>query len=464
LLPLFKIAKAMTQENLIQKYNVPAPRYTSYPTVPFWDQEVPEQSRWMQVVRRTFEETNQEKGISLYLHLPFCESLCTYCGCNTRITKNHSVEQGYIDLILQEWEIYLQAFPRTPIIRELHLGGGTPTFFSPANLRQLLMRILDRAVLHPDHEMSFEGHPNNTSREHLQELYDLGFRRVSFGIQDFDEKVQRTINRLQPFENVQRVTEEARSIGYTSVNYDLIYGLPFQTLATVAETIQRVAELRPDRIAFYSYAHVPWIKPGQRGFSESDLPDNAEKRSLYELGLTRFKELGYTDIGMDHFALPGDALYQAFQEKKLHRNFMGYTTCQTDLLIGLGTSSISDAKYAYLQNQKKLEDYRKGLAGNNLPILKGHFLTEQDAQIREAILQVACKGVVDLDPDLLDQLPEEAREELVQMEREGIISLAGHKLQVTEQGKAFTRNICMVFDLRLREKNVSGERVFSKAI
>lgn len=451
----------MTQVELIQKYNVPAPRYTIYPTVPFWDQETPAQDRWLQVARQTFEESNQEKGISLYLHLPFCESLCTYCGCNTRITKNHTVEQGYIDLILQEWELYLQTFPRTPIIRELHLGGGTPTFFSPQNLRQLLMRLLDRAVLHPDREFSFEGHPNNTTKEHLQELYDLGFRRVSFGIQDFDEKVQRIINRLQPTANVKRVTEEARAIGYTSVNYDLIYGLPFQTLATVAETIAKVAELRPDRIAFYSYTHVPWIKPGQRGYSESDLPDNKKKRSLYELGLEKFKALGYTDIGMDHFALPGDVLYQAFQEKKLHRNFMGYTTCQTDLLIGLGTSSICDAKYGYLQNQKKLEDYRKGLARNNLPILKGHFLTEQDQVIREAILRIACKGEVDLDPALLDLLSEQAREELVQMEQEGIISLAGHKLQVTEQGKAFTRNICMVFDLRLREKKVSGERVFS---
>jgi oxygen-independent coproporphyrinogen-3 oxidase len=257
---------------------------------------------------------------------------------------------------------------------------------------------------------------------------------VSFGIQDFDEKVQRTINRLQNFENVQRVTEEARAIGYTSVNYDLISGLHFQTLATVSKTIQRVAELRPDRIAFYSYAHVPWIKPGQRGYAESDLPDNTEKRNLYELGLEKFKELGYTDIGMDHFALPGDALYQAFQDKKLHRNFMGYTTSQTDLLIGLGTSSISDARYGYLQNQKKLEDYRKGLAGNNFPIVKGHFLTEQDQRIREAILKIACKGSVDLDPDLLDLLPEEAREELVQREQEGILSLAGHQLRVMEQG------------------------------
>jgi oxygen-independent coproporphyrinogen-3 oxidase len=452
----------LTKEDLIQKYNVPAPRYTSYPTVPCWDEQIPDESQWLQVVQRTFQETNKEKGISLYIHLPFCESLCTYCGCNTRITRNHGVELGYIEAVLKEWEIYLQCFGEKPVIRELHLGGGTPTFFSPENLEHLLKRIFRNATIHPEHEFSFEGHPNNTTTAHLQVLYDLGFRRVSFGIQDFDEKVQKTINRIQPFENVQRVTEAARKIGYVSVNFDLIYGLPFQSLASVENTINKVGLLMPDRIAFYSYAHVPWIKPGQRSYTEKDLPDDVNKRALYELGLKKLKALGYTDIGMDHFALPGDALYLAMQNKTLHRNFMGYTTCQTDLLIGLGTSSISDAKYAYLQNFKKVEEYKESIADGYLAVYKGHFLSEEDLLIKESILNIICTGELLWTRELKNVL--QSLHELSQMEQEGLIVLSDEGLQVTDVGKAFVRNICMVFDRRHHEMNYRKEQVFSKAI
>ncbi|MFD2512480.1 oxygen-independent coproporphyrinogen III oxidase [Pontibacter locisalis] len=452
------------QEFLIQKYNVPAPRYTSYPTVPFWDKEIPDTKRWLQVVKRTFEESNATKGISLYLHLPFCEVLCTYCGCNTRITKNHSVEEGYIDAILAEWQLYLNQFTEKPVIRELHLGGGTPTFFKPENLRKLLEGIYAGSELHSEKEFSFEGHPNNTTTAHLQTLYDLGFRRVSYGIQDFDPKVQLTINRIQPFEKVKHVTDEARRIGYESVNFDLIYGLPYQTQQSVSETIDKVAELMPDRIAFYSYAHVPWVKPGQRSYSDKDLPDNAEKRALYELGLQKFKALGYSDIGMDHFALPEDTLYKALQQKELHRNFMGYTTCQTDLLIGLGTSSISDAKYGYFQNLKKVEAYKEAVLGGELAVLKGHFLTEEDLMLKEAILSIACKGQLILGKKLKALLPYDAFIELNKMEEEGLIRLSENELSVTALGKAFTRNICMVFDLKLRNNEPAEQQIFSKAI
>ncbi|WP_439880116.1 oxygen-independent coproporphyrinogen III oxidase [Pontibacter sp. MBLB2868] len=452
------------QEHLIQKYNVPAPRYTSYPTVPYWNKDVPEAKHWMEVVKHTFDESNATKGISLYIHLPFCEVLCTYCGCNTRITKNHSVEEGYIHAILSEWRLYLEQFTERPIIRELHLGGGTPTFFKPENLRYLLEGIYEGAILHPQKEFSFEGHPNNTTTAHLQTLYDLGFRRVSYGIQDFDPKVQITINRIQPFENVKHVTEEARRIGYDSVNFDLIYGLPYQTQQSVSETIDKVAELMPDRIAFYSYAHVPWVKPGQRSYSDKDLPDNAEKRALYDLGLQKFKALGYTDIGMDHFALPQDALCKALQQKELHRNFMGYTTCQTDLLIGLGTSSISDAKYGYMQNLKKVETYKEAVLNGELAVLKGHFLTEEDLLMKEAILDIACRGELSITSQLLALLPGDAFEELNQMQDEGLIELSDKALKVTRLGRAFTRNICMVFDLKLRQSEPSEQQIFSKAI
>ncbi|WP_068839850.1 oxygen-independent coproporphyrinogen III oxidase [Pontibacter akesuensis] len=452
------------QERLVQKYNVPAPRYTSYPTVPFWDNEKPAADKWMQMVQRTFAESNAEKGISLYIHLPFCEALCTYCGCNKRITKNHKVEGGYLEAVLKEWDLYLQQFPEKPVIRELHLGGGTPTFFSPENLSLLLEGIYAGAELHPEKEFSFEGHPNNTTTEHLQTLYDLGFRRVSYGIQDFDLKVQLTINRFQPYKNVKHVTDEARRIGYDSVNFDLIYGLPYQTLQSVGETIDKVAQLMPDRIAFYSYAHVPWVSPGQRSYTDKDLPDNVEKRALYELGLQKLTALGYTDIGMDHFALPHDPLYKAMQQKELHRNFMGYTTCQTDLMIGLGTSSISDAKYGYMQNLKKVEDYEAAVNRIELGIFKGHFLTEEDLRIKEAILQIACNGELELEEQLIAILPADTFAALEEMEEEGLVLLGNNKLIVTPNGKAFIRNVCMVFDLRLKRNVPSELQVFSKAI
>lgn len=454
----------MTHDALIRKYNVPAPRYTSYPTVPFWDKELLSMESWLRIAEKTFRESNREKGISLYLHLPFCESLCTYCGCNTRITKNHKVEEGYIAALLAEWQLYKDRFKEKPLIRELHLGGGTPTFFSPANLQLLLKGLLRDTVLHPSHDFSFEGHPNNTTPEHLQALYDLGFSRVSFGIQDLDPKVQTAIHRVQPFENVQAVTEAARKIGYQSVNFDLIYGLPFQTETSMANTIDRVALLMPDRIAFYSYAHVPWIKPGQRGYSEADLPDNEGKRRLYELGKSKFLALGYKDVGMDHFALPGDALCLAAENQKLHRNFMGYTVCNTELLIGLGTSAISDAKYAYMQNEKVVEKYRDCVLKGELARLKSHRLTEEDMVIRECILKLLCTGRVSLNGPLLNVLPTEAKNQWQVMEEEGLVILSDSLLEVTETGKAFIRNIAMVLDAKLRQGKPALESVFSKAI
>lgn len=261
----------MTDTNLIQKYNVPGPRYTSYPTVPYWNENNFTIESWLSSLQKSFLESNTKEGISLYLHLPFCESLCTFCACNKRITKQHNVETPYIEAVLKEWMLYVNLLPEKPIIREIHLGGGTPSFFSPDNLRFLLENILSEAIVHPDKEFSFEGHPNNTTYDHLKTLYDLGFRRVSFGVQDYDPEVQKAIHRMQPVENVKEVTEIAREIGYDSISHDLVFGLPFQNLDKVINTIKITESLHPDRIAFYSYAHVPWIKGvGQRGFKEEE--------------------------------------------------------------------------------------------------------------------------------------------------------------------------------------------------
>lgn len=449
---------------LIKKYNVPVPRYTSYPTVPLWNKEIISADGWMGIVKKSFIESNQEKGISLYIHLPFCESLCTYCGCNTRITKNHKVEEGYIEAVLSEWQMYLEQFDEKPVVRALHLGGGTPTFFSPDNLQYLLNGILEPAIVPQHHDFSFEGHPNNTTEAHLQVLFDLGFRRVSFGIQDLDLKVQLAIHRIQPFKNVATVTEVARKIGYTSTNFDLIYGLPFQTPDSVASTIDKVLQLMPERIAFYSYAHVPWMKPGQRGYSEADLPDNEEKRKLYEIGREKFIAHGYKDIGMDHFALPNDALCFAAENKRLHRNFMGYTDCNTDLLIGLGTSAISDAKYGYMQNEKVVETYKIHVLKKELAIFKSHTMSDEDLLIRQHILRLLCTGSLCFDDALLKILGMEAMHQFFVMQDEGLIALSERKLQVTAKGEAFIRNIAMVLDVRLRQSKPASEPVFSKAI
>ncbi len=455
----------MTREELIKKYNVPAPRYTSYPTVPYWDAVQSEPQQWLDVVAKTFAETNDTLGISLYIHLPFCESHCTYCACNKLITKSHAVEEPYIEAVLKEWKMYLDAFGGTPNLRELHLGGGTPTFFSPQNLERLLSTILAGANLHPKHEFSFEGHPNNTTYEHLTTLYNLGFRRVSYGVQDLDESVQRIINRIQPFETVERVTNEARQIGYTSVNFDLVYGLPRQQIKNVEYTIEQVSKLMPDRIAFYSYAHVPWLKTGQRKFTDADLPTDAEKRALYEIGKQKLMAIGLMDVGMDHFAKPNDQLFIALNEKRLHRNFMGYTTSQSQLLIGLGASSISDAKYAFAQNEKEVNQYREVITETGYPVTRVHFQTDEDLIIRQAILSISCHGELYLSDALKNVLPTQAMETLYQMVSENIIEFDGTHLKLTPDfGKMFLRNVCMAFDARLHRKQKSDKPMFSKAI
>lgn len=453
-----------TPAELLRKYDVPTPRYTSYPTVPFWNTDKFSTQKWFNTVRTTFDESNDTKGISLYIHLPFCESLCTYCACNKRITRHHGVEISYIRSLLKEWSDYITIFGRKPIIRELHLGGGTPTFFSPANLKWLVSYLLEEGVVHLENEFSFEGHPNNTSAAHLQTLFDLGFTRVSFGVQDLDPKVQKTINRIQPFENLENVTLHSRSIGYKSVSFDLIYGLPHQTPVTIENTIRNVLALRPDRISFYSYAHVPWVSPGQRGYGEADLPNEVQKRELYEKGRELLRENGYEDIGMDHFSLPHDALFRAQARGRLHRNFMGYTQSETDLLIGLGASAISDAKYAYAQNLKKVEDYSAKVAGGHLPVFKGHIMDEEDLQAKEAILEIACSGMISR--TALERFGDaETMNTLKMMTAEGILAHHADKFQVTQRGRAFIRNICSVFDQRLKLNRTHCDTpLFSKSI
>ncbi|NER14842.1 oxygen-independent coproporphyrinogen III oxidase [Leptobacterium flavescens] len=450
---------------MIRKYNVAGPRYTSYPTVPYWDNAAFSLKKWKENLKRSFEESNEKEGISLYIHLPFCESMCTFCGCNKRITKRHDVEDPYITSVIKEWLMYCDLFGRRPLIRELHLGGGTPTFFSPENLEKLIRGILRKSNVAPDAEFSFEGHPNNTTKEHLKALYNLGFRRVSYGVQDYDKKVQTAINRVQPFENVKRATEEAREIGYTSIGHDIIFGLPFQTEEAVTDTILKTKELMPDRLAFYSYAHVPWIKGnGQRGFKDEDLPGPEQKRNQYENGKKLLAEVGYAEIGMDHFALKTDSLHKAMTNGTLHRNFMGYTTSGSQLMIGLGVSSIGDSWYAFGQNVKSLEEYHHLVKNNIFPIYRGHVLSEEDCIIRKHILNLMCRFRTSWSEDEL-YFPQikDILVKLQEMETDGLIEIDTNEIRISEKGRPFVRNVCMAFDMLL-QRNKPETQLFSMTV
>mgnify|MGYP003749408007 CR=1 FL=1 len=451
----------MDHKSLISKYNVAAPRYTSYPTVPFWEHEDFSESEWKNNVIARYNQSKAQ-GLSIYIHLPYCENLCTYCGCNTRITKNHKVEEPYIDSLLKEWEMYRQLLGEERLlIQEIHLGGGTPTFFQPENLQRLISGILQGNRKTEDASFSFEAHPANTTREHLQTLADLGFKRLSLGIQDFDERVQFVINRHQTIEDVSRVMAEARAIGYDSINFDLIYGLPLQTIESVKMTIEASLAMSPDRISFYSYAHVPWLKPGQRRFTEMDLPVGEDKLNLYKLGKTMIQEAGYEDVGMDHFAKREDALFLANANGTLHRNFMGYADRYTPLMIGLGVSSISDAWTAFAQNVKTVEEYHQLIQEGKLPVFKGHLLDQEDVLIRQYILDMMCRGVVNLQP--ASTLNERILQRLQPLQDDGLVVINGLNITITVIGKSFLRNVCMTFDERL-QRSKERENLFSQAI
>lgn len=445
----------------IKRYGIAAPRYTSYPTVPYWDTQTWDASQWRAHVRERFGHT-MGQGISLYVHLPFCETLCTYCGCNTSITKNHGVEAPYVDTVLAEWKLYRRLFPAASVpVSELHLGGGTPTFFAPEQLGRLVAGLMDGAHQVAGGAFSFEAHPANTTARHLQVLFDAGFRRLSLGIQDFNPEVQRLINRRQTEADVLRVMADARRIGYTSVNFDLIYGLPSQTPARLLSTVEKALVMKPDRISFYSYAHVPWMKPGQRRYTEADLPKGRGKLLLYQLGKARITQAGYQEVGMDHFALPHDALCEAAKGGWLHRNFMGYTDRYTPLLIGLGVSSISDSWTAFAQNAKSLEAYRAMVDAGQLPVCKGHVLSGADLAVRQYILDMMCRGGTVL------KVPGEQSSailhRLAPLLDDGLVTWDGARVRVTSQGKAFLRTVCMAFDERLHEKQ-HAQPTFSNAL
>lgn len=454
-----------TEKDLLRKYDVPGPRYTSYPVIVYWDAQ-PTAVEWIQSVAASLAATGEETGAAIYVHIPFCRSLCTYCGCNSRITCNTSLGSAYVDTVLKEWEIYRRELQLSRPMRltELHLGGGTPTFLSASELDRLISGILAHVEQTPDSEYSVESDPRVTEKEQLEVLYRLGFRRLSLGVQDFDLRVQRTVNRVQSEEQVRLITESARAIGFDSINYDLIYGLPFQTLRSIAYTINAVNQLRPDRIAFYSYAHVPWVKPGQRHFTADDLPSGDEKRALYEFGRRLLEEAGYCEIGMDHFALESDSLWRASVAGKLHRNFMGYTSRLVSPLIGLGVSSISDSWTMFVQNEKQLEAYEQRVRRGEIPIFRGHLLNHEDIVLRRHILNLMTRFETDWEKSDF-HLPylEDIDAKLAEAKSDGLVRLEGKRCEITPRGKPFLRNVCMAFDARLASK-APETQIFSRTV
>jgi oxygen-independent coproporphyrinogen III oxidase len=435
----------MLSKEIIEKYNVQSPRYTSYPTILDWNQPELDVERFKKTLSSTLHQ-NPDRKVSVYIHLPFCESLCTFCGCHKHITKNHQVEEPYIAALMKEWDMYRDLIGEDMEVEELHLGGGTPTFFSAEHLKVLIEHITKNRAEKVHY--SVEGHPNHTSEEQMQLLYDLGFRRISFGVQDYDPIVQKAINRIQSFEQVKLVTDLARKIGFTSVSHDLVFGLPLQTMEAMKKTVANTLQLRPDNISLYSYAHVPWVKgTGQRGFSEEDLPTGEEKRLLYEYAKNALIQAGYEEIGMDHFGLPTEPMTIAMHNKTLNRNFMGYTTAKTERLIGLGVSAISEYPFGYAQNVKSVKEYHQAIENEELPVFKGHFHSLRDQAVKKHIKSLMCNFETEYCPSSwIAENEIKFSDSFNEFVRDGIIEKTDNSIRITDDGRPFVRNVCMTID------------------
>lgn len=398
----------------------------------------------------------------MYIHLPFCESHCTFCGCNTITTNKHDVEGPYCEALLAEMGIYLRRVPelRRKPVRQLHLGGGTPTFFKPEMLRKILEGLLEGLTIDASRfDASIEVNPRFTATEHLTMLRELRFKRISIGVQDLNPEVQKTIGRRQSREVTEKVLYEARLLGFESVNFDLIFGLPSQTPETMAETASETVKLRPDRIALYSLALVPWIKPAHKKLVDS-APKGMEKRRLYEISRETFLSAGYIEIGMDHFALPSDSLALAIEARTLHRNFMGYTDMRTDFLLALGISSISQSPGCFHQNMKELGAYQERVMAGHPATTRGHVLTPEDRARQRQILSLMTRFEVEFESK---EQKDSVSEILKPLLDDGLIEINDLEIHITKAGRPFLRNVCMAFDERLKRKSPET-RVFSQAV
>ena len=452
-------------EEFLAKYNRPGPRYTSYPTAPVWD------DKFHQADLEEFLHNAESAAtpLSLYMHLPFCESLCLFCACNVVIQKDKKAAIPYLESLKAEISHVGQFVSRQREVVQFHWGGGTPTYLSPAQLQDLFGHTRERFSFAPNAEIGIEVDPRVTTHEHLATLRTLGFNRLSMGIQDFTPEVQKTINRVQPFELTHDLIVEARRLGFDSVNVDLIYGLPYQTAASFAETIDKVLELNPDRIAMFSYAHVPWLRK-QQGAFQGHLPEGMEKFHIFKTGVRKFTDAGYLYIGMDHFARSGDELAIAQTNRTLHRNFQGYTTKAGADLYGMGVSAISSIGEAYAQNDRALATYQSAVAERGLATMRGYRLNYDDLLRREVITKLLCHTVVrkrEIENTFQIRFDDYFHGELAElraMRDDGLVLLSDDEMRVTPLGRIFIRNLAMPFDRYLREQKMDSRPLFSKTL
>jgi oxygen-independent coproporphyrinogen-3 oxidase len=454
-------------KRLLEKYNIAGPRYTSYPTVPAWSESVgPAQ------YRQSLASLKDAEPLSLYFHLPFCERLCHFCGCMQVITKDHGRSRPYVNTILEELSQVRTLLPSTlGRVGQIHFGGGTPNFLQPEEMADLMQAIRHHFSVDLDAEIAIEMHPRTSTRAFCDKIKKLGFNRISLGVQDFDPLVQKLIHRDQSYEQTAEMVSYLRSLGFDSFNFDLIYGLPGQTMEGWEETLQKVWGLKPNRLAVYSYAHVPWIRPVQRSFKEEDLPSPELKLRLFERAYLFFREQGYHPIGMDHFALPEDDLAKATSQGGLHRNFMGYSTRADAHQVGFGVSAISYVGGNYFQNAKDLPGYEARIAARELATHRGCLLSQEDALRRDLIMELMCQGRVEI-PRFEKRwginFPEKFSEELSRLQplmADQLVSLAPQTLETVGLGHLFLRNIAMVFDPYLGDiRKKSSHPTFSKTV
>ena len=449
---------------MIQRYNRPGPRYTSYPTVPVWK----EGEFANDYTASLHKEGQNEQPLSLYVHIPFCQQLCTFCGCNKYITNNQNIVEKYLTALEQEIAGVAERLGQRKELAQIHFGGGTPTFLNPEQLSRVVEMIVSRFDALEDCEWAFEANPRVTTTKQLEVLYELGFRRVSFGVQDLDPAIQRAINRNQTAEQSWETLETARSLGYKSINLDLVYGLPLQTQHGFRKTLEEVNKMRPDRLAVYSFAYLPGMfKTHERAIKEKDLPTPEEKINIYLEAINFFAEAGYVMIGMDHYALPEDELAQALKNRTLHRNFMGYTTLHNMAQIGVGVSAISDFGDSYWQNTKELDQYMEETVNNKLIPRRGLLLEKEDQLRRKVIETLMCHGEITIqDFEFLYELDfrqhfAEAWTQLEKFEEEGLVKLSPAKIELTPLGMLFTRNLAMPFDRHLK---AGGAQNFSNTV
>jgi oxygen-independent coproporphyrinogen III oxidase len=452
-------------EEFLARYNRPGPRYTSYPTAPVWNDAFGPDD--LEEVHAAAEQARTP--LSLYMHLPFCESLCLFCACNVIIQKDKRVAMPYVEVLKREIEHVARGISRERPVVQFHWGGGTPTYLTPEQIADLFEFTRQHFQFSPEAEIGIEIDPRVTTQAHLETLRGLGFNRLSMGIQDFHPEVQAAINRIQPYELTRDLLMAARDLKFDSINVDLIYGLPYQSPERFSHTVDQILELQPDRIALFSYAHVPWLKKQQGAFA-THLPHGMQKFEIFRSGLMKFIEAGYLYIGMDHFAKPGDELAVSQQRRTLHRNFMGYTTKAGADLYGMGVTAISAFENAYAQNQRDLPAWQKAVADRGIATMRGYHLSDEDRLRRAVINRLLCHTVVikeEIAREFGVDFDEYFAGELAQLEaprEDGLVLMDAKEIRATWLGRIFIRNLAMIFDPYLEKQHLNAKPLFSKTL